>query len=85
MSYHDDFLQPASDLVGSNPRNAKQADLRRAVLAAYYAISHLLISETVAHWNMDRSRESLAWMFDRKIMVKASEKIRTTIGTRPRS
>ena len=74
MAYHVDLLQEASDLVGRNPGNAKQADLRRAASAAYFA-----------HWNMDRSRESLARMFDHKIMVKASEKIRTTVGTRPRS
>lgn len=85
MAYHDDLLQEAFDLVERNPGNAKQADLRRAASAAYFALFHLLISEAVAHWNMDRSRESLARMFDHKIMVKASEKIRTTIGTRPRS
>lgn len=44
MAFHDDLLEQAFDLVG---RDANQANLRRAVSAAYYAVFHLLITEAV--------------------------------------
>ena len=53
----------------------KQADLRRSVSTAYYALFHLLINETVAHWDIASSRDKLARMFDHRVMKKASEQI----------
>lgn len=75
MTYHDELLQQALDLANKNPSSPAQADLRRAVSAAYYALFHLLISETVAHWNLDSSRDGLARMFEHRVMAKASERI----------
>jgi uncharacterized protein (UPF0332 family) len=75
MAYHDDLLQQAFDLVHKNPENPTQADLRRSVSAAYYALFHLLISETVSHWQLDSSRDGLARMFEHRVMAKASDKI----------
>ena len=76
MAYHDDLLQQAFDLVAKKPDDPTQPDLRRAVSAAYYAIFHLLISETVSHWNLDSSRDGLARMFEHRTMTKASENVR---------
>ena len=76
MAYHDELLQQALDLANKNPSDPAQADLRRAVSAAYYALFHLLISETVAHWSLDSSRDGLARMFEHRVMAKASERIR---------
>ena len=76
MAYHDELLQQALDLANKNPSSPAQADLRRAVSAAYYALFHLLISETVAHWSLDSSRDGLARMFEHRVMAKASERIR---------
>jgi uncharacterized protein (UPF0332 family) len=42
MAYHDDLLDQALKLVHEEPSNPKQAGLRRAVSAAYYAVFHLL-------------------------------------------
>lgn len=43
MSLHKDLLGQARHLVRREPRRPKQASLRRAVSAAYYALFHLLI------------------------------------------
>lgn len=75
MAYHRDLLHQAIDLAHKNPVHPTQADLRRAVSASYYALFHLLISETVAHWSLDSSRAGLARMFEHRAMAKASERI----------
>lgn len=45
MSLHDDLLEQAFHLIKREPRKPRQASLRRAVSAAYYALFHLLIAE----------------------------------------
>ncbi len=46
MSLHADLLVQARHLLRKEPRRPKQASLRRAVSAAYYALFHLLLSES---------------------------------------
>ncbi len=46
MSLHGDLLIQAGFLALREPKRPRQASLRRAVSAAYYAIFHLLTSET---------------------------------------
>jgi len=75
MSYHDELLYQALDLVHKNPAAPTQADLRRGVSAAYYALFHLLISETTANWTRASSRNSLPRMFQHTAMAKASARI----------
>ena len=75
MAYHNELLQQAFDLVHKSPANPKQADLRRAVSAAYYSLFHLLISETIAHWSLDSSRNALGRMFEHSVMKRVSAKI----------
>jgi len=48
MSLSSDLLEQASQLVRNEPRKPKQASLRRAVSAAYYALFHLLGEEAAA-------------------------------------
>ena len=74
MVYHAELLKSALDVVIYN-QAPNQADLRRCVSTAYYALFHLLVSETVANWSLDSSRDALARMFDHSPMKKASEKI----------
>jgi uncharacterized protein (UPF0332 family) len=45
MSLHDVLLAQSNYLLRREPRRPKQASLRRAVSAAYYALFHLLIHE----------------------------------------
>jgi hypothetical protein len=78
MAYHDDLLRQALQLVHKEPRNPKQASLRRAVLTAYYALFHLLISEAVANWRRKNLRASLGRAFDHGTMKAASNRIQDT-------
>jgi hypothetical protein len=45
VSLHADLLAQARGLAKKEPRRPKQASLRRAVSAAYYALFHLLVDE----------------------------------------
>jgi hypothetical protein len=46
MGYHHDLIEHAIDLWQLNvPDEPRQADLRRAVSAAYYSLFHLLTTE----------------------------------------
>lgn len=78
MAYHDDLLRQAIQLVHKEPRNPRQASLRRAVSTAYYALFHLLISEAVANWNRASLRAALGRAFDHGIMKAASNRIQDT-------
>ena len=48
MSLHADLLDQAEHLAQLDPRRPKQANLRRAVSSAYYALFHLLAWEASA-------------------------------------
>jgi uncharacterized protein (UPF0332 family) len=45
MTLHADLLEQAEHLAKREPKKPRQASLRRAVSAAYYALFHLLVSE----------------------------------------
>ena len=73
MAYDDDLLRLASDLIEKD--GASQADLRRAVSTAYYALFRLLISETTVNWSRDSSRNALGRMFDHGTMKRVSDRV----------
>jgi uncharacterized protein (UPF0332 family) len=77
MSLHRDLLQQARSLVSKEPRRPKQASLRRAVSAAYYALFHLLISESsrllIAKQNLKELRTVVSRAFVHEEMKKASQ------------
>ena len=78
VAHHDDLLQQALLLVHKESRNPKQASLRRAVSASYYALFHFLISEAVANWNRANLRAALGRAFDHGNMKAASNRIQDT-------
>ncbi len=45
MALHHDLLEQAEHLAKREPKKPKQASLRRAVSAAYYAVFHLLAAD----------------------------------------
>jgi hypothetical protein len=45
LALHHDLLEQAEHLVARERKKPKQASLRRAVSAAYYAMFHLLVSD----------------------------------------
>ncbi len=73
MAYHDDLLQLAIDLTDKD--GVTQAELRRGVSTAYYALFHLLVSETTLNWNRDSSRNALGRMFDHGLMKRVSDRV----------
>lgn len=48
MQYSSDLLEQARSLASADPNKPKQANLRRAVSAAYYALFHELVDRCVA-------------------------------------
>ena len=75
MAYHEELLTQAWELLRKNEPDSTQADLRRAVSTAYYALFHLLISETALNWSRDSSRDAFGRMFDHALMRKASKRL----------
>jgi hypothetical protein len=75
LAYHDELLQQGNELVHKNPNNPTQADLRRSVSSAYYALFHLLIYEACLNWSNAISRPGLARMFDHALMKKVSKRV----------
>jgi hypothetical protein len=45
MALHDDLLEQADHLASREPKKPRQASLRRAVSAAYYALFHALAAD----------------------------------------
>jgi uncharacterized protein (UPF0332 family) len=71
MAFHDDLLDQADHLARRDKKRPKQANLRRAVSTAYYALFHLLVSEAVSYWRLERQRSSLARSFEHGKMKNA--------------
>ena len=70
MAFPDDLLEQAQHLAQREPKRPKQASLRRAVSTAYYALFHLLITETTRNWRRPAERHTLARMFEHTQMGK---------------
>ena len=68
MAYHDDLLEQAAHLAQRDKNRPKQASLRRSISTSYYSLFHLLISEAVGYWRLERQRSVLARAFDHKKM-----------------
>jgi uncharacterized protein (UPF0332 family) len=87
MAYPEDLLEQAQHLTKRERKRPKQASLRRAVSSAYYALFHLLISETVKNWKRPKERFTLARMFDHttmsKVCTKKRDDLRAYFNTNP--
>jgi uncharacterized protein (UPF0332 family) len=69
MPLHQDLLSLARELVDRNAAAVVEADLRRAVSTAYYALFHLLVREATARLiTVDSLRPRVARAFDHKTM-----------------
>jgi uncharacterized protein (UPF0332 family) len=76
MGYPEDLLEQAQHLARREPKRPKQASLRRAVSSAYYALFHLLTSETAKNWKRPAERPAVARMFGHDPMGKVCTKKR---------
>jgi uncharacterized protein (UPF0332 family) len=80
MAIHDDLLALARDLVDRNPGAQIEADLRRAVSTAYYALFHLLIHEATARLvAVTALRQRFARSFEHKIMKSVCQEYTRSI------
>jgi hypothetical protein len=87
MSLHDDLREQAGHLATREPRRPRQASLRRAVSAAYYALFHRLIDDATRQSlggsaTRRRYRQALARAFGHSAMVKCCKSFAG--GTFPR-
>lgn len=74
----EQLLAQAEFLIRNSDSN--EANVRRAVSTAYYALFHLLIRDSVANWKHDEDRARLARTFDHRRMRDASAAILKEIG-----
>ncbi|MFH1469627.1 MAG: hypothetical protein ABIO70_34900 [Pseudomonadota bacterium] len=85
MSLHQDLLDQAGHLVKREPKRPKQASLRRAVSAAYYAVFHMLIDAAsrfvVRGSNRPELRRAVTRAFDHGEMKSAANSFKG--GTLP--
>ena len=63
--------------------DSNEANVRRAVSSAYYALFHLLVPDAVLNWKHAEHRSRLARAFDHKRMKDASTAILKKIGNVP--
>jgi hypothetical protein len=82
MAYPDELLDLGISLSRATPET--QAQLRRAVSSAYYALFHLLIGDACKNWSRPEQRTRLARRFEHARMLAASklciEKYRTAVS-----
>lgn len=71
MALPHDLLEQAAHLAKREPKRPKQASLRRAISAGYYAVFHLLVSDGIRYWKIERQRAVLARVFDHGSMKQA--------------
>ena len=70
MPFPNDLLEQAYHLANREPKRPKQASLRRAVSTAYYALFHLLSTETSKNWRRPAERSTVARMFEHGAMAR---------------
>lgn len=68
MALPEDLLEQAIHLAKRDRKRPKQASLRRAVSTAYYALFHLLVSDGVSYWKIERQRSVFARSFEHRRM-----------------
>lgn len=80
MPFADDLLEQARHLANREPKRPKQASLRRAVSAAYYALFHLLTTEMAKNWKRAADRAEIARIGEHAKMRSACERQRSRLN-----
>jgi hypothetical protein len=73
MAFADDLLEQAYHLANRDSEAPSQANLRRSVSTAYYALFHLLIEDAVGKWSVERQRSAIGRTFEHKVMKTACQ------------
>ena len=79
MTYAEDLLKLAEELVETDPASPRQACYRRSVSIAYYAIFHLLIEAATLNWGRAELRSDLGRVFEHGRMRSASARQSSSI------
>jgi uncharacterized protein (UPF0332 family) len=74
MPLPSELLQLANHLAHLDLETHRQASLRRAASTAYYALFHLLVSETTLNWSRLETRSALGRLFEHGKMKRVCEK-----------
>jgi uncharacterized protein (UPF0332 family) len=74
MSLAYELLELAKHLAHLDAETHHQASLRRAVSTAYYALFHLLVSETTLNWSRVDTRPALGRLFEHGKMKSVCDK-----------
>ena len=83
MPLHQDLLTLARELVDRNPAAPVEADLRRGVSTAYYALFHLLVFEATTRLvTVAALRPRVARAFDHKPMKSVCQEYATLTPNR---
>jgi hypothetical protein len=83
MGYSEDLIEHANVLYQLNPGAIpRQADLRRAVSAGYYALFHLLTMDAANNWAHEGQRHRFARLFDHSPMNKCCEGLKSRLKER---
>jgi hypothetical protein len=87
MAFPNDLLEEAWHLANREPKRPKRASLRRTVSATYYAVFHLLTTETAKNWKRTAERPTLARMLDHgpmgKVCTTKRDELNEYFKTRP--
>jgi len=86
MALHDDLLDQADLLAHHDPVKPKQASLRRATSAAYYALFHLLIDASTRFMvtsQREELRKQLTRSYDHGHMEKAARAFAAPAANNP--
>ncbi len=78
VGFPEELLDQATTLVTGKQT---QANLRRAVSTAYYALFHLLIRDTIAHWSNPNHYPRLVRTFEHPRMKTASANMLKVLAT----
>jgi hypothetical protein len=79
--FPEELLEQATGLVTGKQT---QANLRRAVSAAYYGLFHLLIRDTIGHWSNPSHYPRLTRTFEHQRMKTASANMLNLLATKTR-
>ncbi len=80
MSHEADLIEQAEHLATRDARRPKQANLRRAVSAAYYAVFHTLVQAASTALGSDPGIRSLVARVPRHEDIKRACKVALTSG-----
>ena len=85
MTFESDLLEQAKDLAEKEPQKPKQASLKRAVSAAYYALFHFLVSEAASFMVKGTGQKGIRLVFQRAFVHGHMKKVAVSFagGTVP--